>query len=204
MSDIKGIAPTWSRCAWLINCALILCFIFLITESSGIAFIDLNFFSVKILSLSCIETIAGRKKPSSKIKASSSSSTTTIFLPTSEKPPTVCIFTICFVMLLEFLNCGYWYAKVFIMICVILVMGIECVYNNKDMLERNIINIVESGDGFVVGDFPLDGDVRNYKIFLNSYKTEKERIRVERLRNFLRQGAYVNGYIGERELFGID
>jgi len=79
------------------NCARILCLILFITESSGIALIDFNFFSVRILSRSCIETIAGRKNPSSRMNASSSSSTTIMFFPTSEKPPTVCIFTIlCF------------------------------------------------------------------------------------------------------------
>ena len=92
---MNGIAPTWSRWAWLMNCARILCLIFLTTESSGIALIDFNLRSVMILSRSSIETIAGRKNPSSKMNASSSSSTTTIFFPTSENPPTVCIFTIC-------------------------------------------------------------------------------------------------------------
>ena len=64
------------------------------TESSGIALIDFNLFSVRTLSRSCIDTIAGRKNPSSKMNASSSSSITTMFFPTSEKPPTVCIFVI--------------------------------------------------------------------------------------------------------------
>lgn len=64
------------------------------TESCGIAWIDFSFFSVRILSRSCIDTIAGRKKPSSRMNASSSSSTTIMFFPTSEKPPTVCIFVI--------------------------------------------------------------------------------------------------------------
>lgn len=94
LSERNGIAPTWSRCACETNCALILCLIFAIAPSSGIAWIDFNLFSVMTLSRSCIETIAGRKNPSSNINASSSSSTTTIFFPTSENPPTVCIFTI--------------------------------------------------------------------------------------------------------------
>ena len=64
------------------------------TESSGIALIDFSLRSVMTLSRSSIETIAGRKKPSSKMNASSSSSTTTMFFPTSEKPPTVCILII--------------------------------------------------------------------------------------------------------------
>ena len=76
------------------NCALTLCLIFLMTESSGIALIDFNLRSVMTLSRSSIETIAGRKKPSSKMNASSSNSITTMFFPTSEKPPSVCIFTI--------------------------------------------------------------------------------------------------------------
>ena len=76
------------------NCARTLCLNFAMAASSGTALIDLRCFSVMILSCSCMETIAGRKKPSSKMNASSSSSTTTMFLPTSEKPPTVCIFTI--------------------------------------------------------------------------------------------------------------
>ena len=83
-----------SRCAWLMNCARTLCLILFMTESSGIALIDFSFRSVRTLSRSCIETIAGRKKPSSRMNASSSSSITTMFFPTSEKPPTVCIFTI--------------------------------------------------------------------------------------------------------------
>jgi len=79
------------------NCARILCLILFITESSGIAWIEFSLFSVMTLSRSCIDTIAGRKNPSSRMNASSSSSMTTMFFPTSEKPPTVCIFTIlCF------------------------------------------------------------------------------------------------------------
>ena len=80
------------------NCARTLCLIFLMTESSGTALIDFSLFSVITLSRSSIDTIAGRKKPSSKMNASSSSSITTIFFPTSEKPPTVCIFTILFII----------------------------------------------------------------------------------------------------------
>ena len=49
---------------------------------------------MRILSRSCIDTIAGRKNPSSIMNASSSSSITTIFFPTSEKPPTVCILRV--------------------------------------------------------------------------------------------------------------
>lgn len=76
------------------NCARTLCFILLITESSGTALIVFNLLSVMTLSRSSIDTIAGKKNPSSKMNASSSSSTTTMFFPTSENPPTVCIFTI--------------------------------------------------------------------------------------------------------------
>ena len=76
------------------NWARTLCFILLITESSGTALIDFSLFSVMTLSRSSIETIAGKKKPSSKMNASSLSSTTTMFFPTSENPPTVCILRV--------------------------------------------------------------------------------------------------------------
>ncbi len=79
------------------NCARTLWAIFFIAESLGIAFIVFSLFSVMTLSRSCMETIAGRKKPSSKMNASSSSSITVMFFPTSEKPPTVCIFTILYI-----------------------------------------------------------------------------------------------------------
>ena len=79
------------------NVARILCLIFAIAESSGIALIDFSLRSVRTLSRSCIDTIAGRKNPWSNMNASSSSSTTTMFFPTSEKPPTVCIFTILYI-----------------------------------------------------------------------------------------------------------
>ena len=79
------------------NCARTLWRILSITWSFGIALIDFSLRSVMTLSRSSIETIAGRKKPSSKMNASSSSSTTTMFFPTSENPPTVCIFTISFI-----------------------------------------------------------------------------------------------------------
>jgi len=94
LSDRKGIAPTWSKCAWDMNCARILCLNLAIAESSGTALMLFNLFSVITLSRSSIDTIAGRKNPSSKMNASSSSSMTTIFFPTSENPPTVCTFTI--------------------------------------------------------------------------------------------------------------
>jgi len=76
------------------NWALTLSLIFAIAESSGTALMFFSLFSVITLSRSSIETIAGRKNPWSNMNASSSSSTTTMFFPTSENPPTVCIFTI--------------------------------------------------------------------------------------------------------------
>ena len=91
---MNGTPPTWSRWAWDMNWALTLWEIFLMLESSGIAFTAFSRRLVITLSRSCIETIAGRKNPWSKRNASSSSSTAIMFFPTSENPPTVCIFTI--------------------------------------------------------------------------------------------------------------
>lgn len=42
-------------------------------------------------------------------------------------------------------------------------------------LEKEIIQIIETDSDFVIGPFPLDVDIRNYKRFLNSYSMEKHR-----------------------------